>query len=140
MRLKVNKNGLSAGDLCEVMQDDRDSSPYKLKKVGTSLVKQYFNESGVQIVKQLAEMYTLQYKALLLAVDVAAVVVSLIAARVATNEAASKAVLSALSNPQKLLVVLFKAALITLKLPVVMLRKLLVVLMYGVWLLQNKNF
>mgnify|MGYP004195434331 CR=1 FL=1 len=55
----------------------------------------------------------------------AAVVVSLIAARVATNEAASKAVLSALSNPQKLLVVLFKAALITFKLPVVMLRKLL---------------
>ena len=47
VRLKVNKIGLSAGDLCEVMQDDRDSSPYKLKKVGTSLVKQYFNESGV---------------------------------------------------------------------------------------------
>jgi hypothetical protein len=127
VRLKVNKNGLSAGDICEVMQDDRDSSPYKLKKARTSSVKQYFDESGVQNVKM--QPANTQHMALLLAVDVAAVVVSLIAARVATNEAASKALLSALSNPQKLPVVLFKAALITLKLPVVMLRKLLVVLM-----------
>jgi hypothetical protein len=59
-------------------------------------------------------------------------VVSLVAARIATNEAASKAVLSALSNPLKVLVVLFKAALITLKLPVVIVRKLPMVLMYGV--------
>jgi hypothetical protein len=47
VRLKVAKNGMSAGDICKVMQDDRDSSPYKLRKVGSSLVKQYFNEYEV---------------------------------------------------------------------------------------------
>ena len=33
VRLKVDKNGLSAGDICEVTQDDRDGRPYKLVRV-----------------------------------------------------------------------------------------------------------
>jgi hypothetical protein len=47
VRLKVDKNGLSAGDICEVTKDDHDGSPYKLKKVGTSSAKEYFNEGEV---------------------------------------------------------------------------------------------
>ena len=50
VRLKVSKEGLSPGDICEVTHDDRDENPYKLKKVGTSSVKSYFDEAMVQKV------------------------------------------------------------------------------------------
>eukprot|EP01052_Picozoa_sp_SAG31_P005243 SAG31_NODE_227_length_19818_cov_6.503271_20_plen_192_part_00 len=51
VRLKVSKEGLSKnGDICEVMQDNNDSTPYKLKKVGTSSVKGYFRTADVQKV------------------------------------------------------------------------------------------
>jgi hypothetical protein len=54
--LLVGKNDLPAVDICEVMQDDEDSKPYKLKQVGTSSVKyvqedrgwMFFHESDVQ--------------------------------------------------------------------------------------------
>ena len=50
VRLKVSKEGLSPGDICEVTHDDRDGNPYKLKKVGTSSVKSYFTVAMVQKV------------------------------------------------------------------------------------------
>ena len=50
VRLKVSKEGLSPGDICEVMSDDHDGNPYKLKKVGTSSTKSYFTEEQVQKV------------------------------------------------------------------------------------------
>ena len=48
VRLKISKEGLSLGDICEVMSDDEDDDPFKLKKLGTSSTKQYFKEEHVQ--------------------------------------------------------------------------------------------
>jgi hypothetical protein len=52
VKLKISKKGLSAGDICEVTQDDRDQSPYKLKKLGTSSDKSWFEEGDVDKVQR----------------------------------------------------------------------------------------
>lgn len=36
VRITISKEGLSAGNICEVMNDDHDRRPYKLKTVGTA--------------------------------------------------------------------------------------------------------
>jgi hypothetical protein len=52
VKLKISKEGLSPGDICEVTQDDRDQSPYKLTKLGTSSVKSYFKVDDVDKVQR----------------------------------------------------------------------------------------
>ena len=48
VRLKVDKKGLTAGTLCTVMRDDKDSSPYYLQAFGSAAQKHYFTEAHVQ--------------------------------------------------------------------------------------------
>lgn len=52
VRLQRNLKGLRRGDICQVTHDDRDNSPYKLKKVGTSSVKEWFTAKDVQKVEK----------------------------------------------------------------------------------------
>ena len=44
------KEGLEAGTVCKVCDDDHDENPYKLTALGSSDVKSYFTEAMVQKV------------------------------------------------------------------------------------------
>jgi hypothetical protein len=52
VKLKINKEGLSPGDICEITKDDRDGNPYALKKLGTSSVKTWFKQEHVDKVQR----------------------------------------------------------------------------------------
>lgn len=49
----MNEGGLQTGVICEVVRDDHDGQPYKLKKVlGCDVTEYFFSESHVQKVTE----------------------------------------------------------------------------------------
>eukprot|EP01052_Picozoa_sp_SAG31_P005244 SAG31_NODE_227_length_19818_cov_6.503271_21_plen_147_part_00 len=52
VRLQRNKKGFRRGDICQVTRDTRTVLPYKLWRIGTSSVKQWFTAEDVQKVEK----------------------------------------------------------------------------------------
>ena len=57
VRLKVDREGLSQGDICKIVQDDKDGSPYKMQKMlktnaASSNTHSYYTEKHVQKLKK----------------------------------------------------------------------------------------
>ena len=52
VRLKTDENDLQAGAICQVVQDDEDSQPYKLREIGSSSDKRWFRVCEVEKVEK----------------------------------------------------------------------------------------